>query len=135
MLIGVLGGVKAELNLALTMVKRQRIIGSVLRSRPLAEKTAIIEKFAETVLPLMADGTISPLISEVYPLEKAADAHRVMEAGGHFGKIVLAVGIRRERAAVPGANSRSTTMKMIALTSSATLGFPLKNCGNDGPAK
>ena len=92
MLIGVLGGVKAELNLALTMVKRQRIIGSVLRSRPLAEKTAIIEKFAETVLPLMADGTISPLISEVYPLEKAADAHRVMEAGGHFGKIVLAVG-------------------------------------------
>ena len=82
MLIGVLGGVKAELNLALTMVKRQRIIGSVLRSRPLAEKTAIIEKFAETVLPLMADGTISPLISEVYPLEKAADAHR--DDGGRW---------------------------------------------------
>ena len=94
MLIGVLGGHKveaADFNLALIMVKRQRIIGSVLRSRPLAEKSAIIAKFAEAVLPLMADGTITPLISEVYPLEKAADAHRAMEASSHFGKIVLAV--------------------------------------------
>ena len=81
MLIGVLGGATAaDLNLALVMVKRQRIIGSVLRSRPLAEKSAIIAKFTEAVLPLMADGTITPLISEVYPLEKAADAHRAMEA-------------------------------------------------------
>lgn len=91
MLIGVLGGIKAELNLALAMVKRQRIIGSVLRSRPLAEKAAIIARFAETVMPLMADGKIMPLISEVYPLKKAADAHRAMEASSHFGKIVLAV--------------------------------------------
>ena len=91
MLIGVLGGVAAELNLALAMVKRQRIIGSVLRSRPRAEKAALIARFAETVLPLMSDGAITPLISDVYPLEKAADAHRAMEAGIHFGKIVLAV--------------------------------------------
>ncbi|MDD9857484.1 MAG: NAD(P)H-quinone oxidoreductase [Gammaproteobacteria bacterium] len=91
MLIGVLGGVKAELNLALAMVKRQRIIGSVLRSRPRAEKAAIIARFANTVLPLMADGRIAPLIAEVYPLAQAADAHRAMEAGGHFGKIVLRV--------------------------------------------
>ena len=91
MLIGVLGGRTAEFNLALVMVKRQRIIGSVLRSRPLAEKAAIIARFAETVLPLMADGAITPLISEVYPLARAADAHRTMESSGHFGKIVLAV--------------------------------------------
>ncbi len=91
MLIGVLGGSTAEFNLARVMVKRQRIIGSVLRSRPLAEKAAIIARFAETVLPLMADGTITPLISEVYPLAQAADAHRAMEASRHFGKIVLAV--------------------------------------------
>jgi len=91
MLIGVLGGVKAELNLALAMVKRQRIIGSVLRSRPRAEKAALIAKFAGTVLPLLKDGRIAPLIAEVYPLAEAAAAHRAMEAGGHFGKIVLRV--------------------------------------------
>lgn len=91
MLIGVMGGHTAEINLAHAMVKRQRIIGSVLRPRAPAEKDAIIKRFAGAVLPLLADGTISPLISEVYPLEAAADAHRAMEAGRHFGKIVLAV--------------------------------------------
>lgn len=91
LLIGVMGGTKAELNLALTMVKRQRIIGSVLRSRPLSEKATIIAKFTEAVLPLLEKGKIAPLISEIYPLEKAADAHRAMEAGSHFGKIVLVV--------------------------------------------
>lgn len=94
MLIGVLGGAKAELNLAQAMVKRRRIIGSVLRSRPPAEKAAIIAKFADTVLPLFAggpDARIAPLIAEVFPLARAADAHRAMEAGGHFGKIVLRV--------------------------------------------
>ncbi len=89
MLIGVLGGSIAEFNLARVMVKRQRIIGSVLRSRPHAEKAALIAKFADTVLPLMAQQIITPLISESYPLEKAADAHRAMEASSHFGKIVL----------------------------------------------
>lgn len=91
MLIGVMGGTTAELNLALAMVKRQRIIGSVLRSRPRPEKAALIASFSEVVLPLLAKGTIAPLISEVYPLENAAAAHRAMEAGSHFGKIVLAV--------------------------------------------
>jgi len=91
MQIGVMGGVAAELNLALAMVRRQRIIGSVLRSRPLSEKADIISKFAGTVLPLMAEEKILPLISSVYPLQQAADAHRAMEASSHFGKIVLAV--------------------------------------------
>ena len=89
MLIGVMGGVKAELNLATMMVKRQRIIGSVLRSRPLAEKAAIIEKFEADVLPLLASGKIEPLIDARFPLADAAQAHRLMEKGGHFGKIVL----------------------------------------------
>ena len=91
MLIGVMYGAVAEFNLARVMVKRQRIIGSVLRSRPAAEKAALIAKFADTVLPLMAESAVVPLISEVYALAKAADAHRAMEASGHFGKIVLAV--------------------------------------------
>lgn len=89
--IGVMGGIKAELNLAVMMVKRQHIIGSVLRSRPLAEKSAIIREFAKAVLPLLADRTISPLIYKSYPLEGAAEAHRLMEESSHFGKIVLKV--------------------------------------------
>ncbi len=89
MLIGVMGGIKAELNLATMMVKRQRIIGSVLRSRPVTEKAAIIDQFETEVMPLFAAGTITPLIDARFPLKDAADAHRLMEQGGHFGKIVL----------------------------------------------
>lgn len=89
MLIGVMGGIKAELNLATMMVKRQRIIGSVLRSRPIAEKASIIAKFEAVVMPLIASGEVTPLISATFPLEEAAAAHTMMERGGHFGKIVL----------------------------------------------
>jgi putative PIG3 family NAD(P)H quinone oxidoreductase len=89
MLIGVMGGIKTELNLATMMVKRQRIIGSVLRSRPVTEKAAIIDQFEAAVMPLFAAGTIEPLIDARFPLKDAADAHRLMEQGGHFGKIVL----------------------------------------------
>ena len=89
MLIGVMGGIKAELNLATIMVKRQRIIGSVLRSRPVAEKAAIIAKFEAAVMPLIASGEVTPLVDATFPLEEAAAAHAMMEQGGHFGKIVL----------------------------------------------
>ena len=89
--IGVMGGPKAELNLALMMVKRQRIIGSVLRSRPVAEKADIIAAFAEAVLPHMQARRVVPLVHAVMPLEAVADAHRAMEASGIFGKIVLKI--------------------------------------------
>jgi len=90
-IIGVLGGAKGELNLALMMVKRQQILGSVLRSRPVQEKGDIVARFTEAVLPLLAERRIVPLIHKIYRLEDAAEAHRAMEAGAHFGKIVLAV--------------------------------------------
>src|SRR5210317_1583282 len=89
MLIGVMGGIKAELNLATMMVKRQRIIGSVLRSRPVAEKADIIGQFEQVVMPLIAAGEVNPLVEARFPLSEAAEAHRLMEKGGHFGKIVL----------------------------------------------
>jgi len=89
LLIGVMGGTTAEINLAKMMVKRQRIIGSVLRSRPVTEKASIIKQFEQTVVPLFAAGTIKPLIHATYPLSQAAEAHELMENGGHFGKIVL----------------------------------------------
>ena len=87
--IGVMGGIKTEINLATMMVKRQRIIGSVLRSRPVAEKASIIRQFEQTVMPLFAQGTITPLIHATFPLSEAAQGHDLMEQGGHFGKIVL----------------------------------------------
>jgi len=89
--IGVMGGVKAELNLATMMVKRQRIIGSVLRSRPVQEKAEITADFTATVLPYLADRTIVPLIHEVLPLERVREAHETMERSRHFGKIVLRI--------------------------------------------
>lgn len=90
-IIGLMGGAKAELNLAIMMVKRQRIIGSVLRARPVEEKTDIIRTFGSTVMPLLADGTIVPVIHEVLPLERVREAHETMERSAHFGKIVLSI--------------------------------------------
>ena len=88
-IIGLMGGAKSEINLAPLMVKRQQILGSVLRSRPVDEKTRITEEFNQNVLPLFAAGHIKPLIHQVLSLEEVAEAHRIMEASAHFGKIVL----------------------------------------------
>jgi putative PIG3 family NAD(P)H quinone oxidoreductase len=90
-IIGVMSGVKAELHLARMMVKRQQIIGSVLRSRPVAEKAAIVAEFTRVVLPLLAQRKVVPQVYQVYGLDDAARAHRDMEASAHFGKIVLSL--------------------------------------------
>jgi putative PIG3 family NAD(P)H quinone oxidoreductase len=89
--IGVISGIKAELNLALMMVKRQQIIGSVLRSRPVKDKAAIVAEFTRTALPKFADRTIVPIIEKVFPIGQVVEAHRMMEADQHFGKIVLQI--------------------------------------------
>ncbi|MEI6214497.1 MAG: NAD(P)H-quinone oxidoreductase [Desulfuromonadales bacterium] len=90
-IIGVVSGIKAELNLALMMVKRQQIIGSVLRSRPVAEKGEIVAEFTRRALPKFADRSIVPIIEKVFSVEQVADAHRMMEEDKHFGKIVLKI--------------------------------------------
>ncbi len=91
MQIGVSQGTKAEINLALMMVKRQRIIGSVLRSRPIEEKAKVIQQFQQSVMPLFASQAMLPLIFEVFPLSEAVKAHQMMESSQHFGKIVLQI--------------------------------------------
>jgi putative PIG3 family NAD(P)H quinone oxidoreductase len=90
-LIGVMGGVKAELQLAHLLVRRQRIVGSVLRPRPRDEKAHIISDFSKVVMPHFDDQTISPLVDAVFPLSEAAKAHQLMESSSHFGKIVLEI--------------------------------------------
>ena len=89
--IGVISGIKAELNLALMMVKRQQIIGSVLRSRPVSEKGEIVAEFARRALPRFADRSIVPIIEKVFPIDQVAEAHRMMDEDKHFGKIVLKI--------------------------------------------
>jgi NADPH2:quinone reductase len=89
LVIGIMQGSNAQISLGRLMVQRQRIIGSVLRPRPDAEKAAIIARFADEVMPLFELGRIAPVIDRVFPAAAAADAHRYMEAGKHFGKIVL----------------------------------------------
>jgi len=91
-IIGIISGIKAELNLALMMVKRQQIIGSVLRSRPVAEKGDIIAEFTRRALPKFADRTIVPIIEKVFTIDEIVQAHQMMEEDKHFGKIVLKVG-------------------------------------------
>ena len=89
--IGVTSGIKAELNLALMMVKRQSIIGSVLRSRPVQEKAEIVAEFTRRALPKFADRTIVPIVEKVFSLDQVANAHRMMEEDRHFGKIVMRI--------------------------------------------
>ena len=90
-IIGVMSGARAELNLAAMMVKCQRVVGSVLRRRSISEKAEIIADFTRVVIPFMTSREIIPSIHQVLPLEEAAVAHRIMEASAHFGKIVLQV--------------------------------------------
>jgi NADPH:quinone reductase-like Zn-dependent oxidoreductase len=90
-LVGLMGGAKVEANLGLVMTKRLQIFGSVLRSRPLADKIDITRRFQEKWLPLLAAGRIKPMVDRIFPLAQAAEAHRYMEDNRNFGKIILTV--------------------------------------------
>ena len=82
-------GGRAELDIALVMRKRLKLTGSLLRPRSVAEKGAIAQALATHIWPLFADGSLKPNLFRSFPLDQADDAHRLMEAGGHVGKIAL----------------------------------------------
>ena len=88
-LIGGVAGGKTEIDLYLILGKRLHVIGTVLRARSLEEKIAITADFAREVVPLLADGTIQPVIDSVFPLDQIQDAHRRLESNETFGKVVL----------------------------------------------
>ncbi len=88
-LIGLMGGAKAELNLGALLTRRLTIIGSTLRARPALEKAAIANGFMARFGDDLAAGRIRAVIDRVLPLAQAADAHRALKASEHFGKIVL----------------------------------------------
>lgn len=89
LVIAVQGGVKAELDAALLLRKRQRISGNTLRSRPLAFKAALAAQLRERVWPLLTSKAIRPVLHRVLPAVQAVEAHREIEAGQHIGKLVL----------------------------------------------
>ncbi|MCL2544200.1 MAG: NAD(P)H-quinone oxidoreductase [Nocardioidaceae bacterium] len=89
-IIGMQGGVKAELNIATLLGKRGAVIATALRSRGLEDKARICASVVEHVWPLIADGTVAPVVGATLPLEQAGEAHRMLDAGEAVGKILLA---------------------------------------------
>ncbi|SDT74082.1 NAD(P)H-quinone oxidoreductase [Actinoplanes derwentensis] len=87
--IGMQGGVSAELDLSRLMAKRGRVSATSLRARPAADKARIVAGVRDQVWPLVAAGLVRPVIHRTFPLAQAAAAQALMESGDHFGKIVL----------------------------------------------
>jgi len=87
--IGLQGGTTAELDLAALLRKRAAVLATSLRSRPAEEKAAIVASVRENVWPLVAGGTVRPVIDRTFPMAAAAEAHRLVEASTHVGKVLL----------------------------------------------
>ena len=88
-LIGLMGGAQAEIDLASLMSRRALLTGSTLRSRSVAQKGAIAAAVREHVWPHVAAGRLQPVVHATFRLDEAAEAHRVMESSAHIGKLLL----------------------------------------------
>ena len=90
--IGSMGGERStEIDVGMLLTKRAQILGSTLRARPVEEKAAIVGAFLERFGADLDAGRIRPVIETVLPVEKADDAHRLLDSGEHFGKVVLRI--------------------------------------------
>ena len=89
--LATLGGVQANLDLRLVMGKRVSIRGCTLRTRTLEEKIAVTRRFGTSVLPLLANGKVRPIIEHVYTMAEIGDAHAEMAENKNFGKLVVRV--------------------------------------------
>ncbi len=87
--IAFLRGAGAEINIFQIMRNQLRLSGSTMKARSFEEKARLAAAIEKNVWPLIAAGAVKPVIDRIYPLEKAAEAHRRMEAGAHIGKILL----------------------------------------------
>ena len=90
-LIGLMGGNKAEIDLAALMMKRLRVIGSTLRARPVAEKEEVMSQLYKQVWPKIESGEIKPIVDTVFPIEQVEDAHKLVSSDATIGKVVLSV--------------------------------------------
>jgi NADPH2:quinone reductase len=89
--ISLIGGSRAEINMGLILSKRLTLTGSTLRVRTVAQKAVVAEAVLKNVWPLLESGRVRPVIHATFPLAEASEAHRLMETSNHIGKIVLTV--------------------------------------------
>lgn len=90
--IGLQDGLKGQLNLGELVFKRASIHGTTLRSRPVAQKAAIVAEVQNEVWPLIENGAVQLVIDQILPMAEAAEAHRLLDIGQHIGKILLVNG-------------------------------------------
>ncbi len=90
-LIGMTGGSRTDLDLRRLFARRVTVVASTLRARPVAQKGELVRSFTGWGLPRLADGRLRPLVHDMLPLARAADAHRIVESDAAVGKVVLAV--------------------------------------------
>ena len=88
-LIGLMGGTRAELDLAQMMMKRLRVIGSTLRARPLSEKAEVMSRLEEKVWPLIEAGQIQVIVDQTFEIANASDAHDLVASDQTVGKVIL----------------------------------------------
>jgi NADPH2:quinone reductase len=89
--ISLLGGSRAEINLGTILTKRLTLTGSTLRTRTVAQKAEVAAAVRKNIWPLLAAGRVRPVIHATFPLAEAGEAHRLMETSNHIGKIVLTI--------------------------------------------
>jgi NADPH:quinone reductase-like Zn-dependent oxidoreductase len=88
--VGTGAGAEADFSLRALMSKRARLLGTVLRARPLEEKAAAVQAFAHEVVPHLAGGRVKPVVDRVFAAADAAEAFDYMARPGKFGKVLLA---------------------------------------------
>ncbi len=88
-MIGLMGGAQSGVNLATLMSRRVTLTGSTLRSRAVDQKAAIADALRREVWPELETGALRPIVHAIYPFDQAAEAHRVMQASTHIGKLLL----------------------------------------------
>lgn len=88
-LVGLVGGVSCQLNLALLLSKRIELRGTSLRARPLEEKISVAQTFSRAIVPLIEQGKLKAVIDKTFALQEAALAHKFLESNESFGKVVL----------------------------------------------
>jgi NADPH2:quinone reductase len=90
--IATTGGATVTADLRAIMLKRLVVTGSTLRSRSVAEKTALRDQIEQNVWPLIEAGKLRPIVDRVFPLDEAGEAHRRMHSSSHIGKLLLQMG-------------------------------------------
>jgi NADPH:quinone reductase-like Zn-dependent oxidoreductase len=89
--IGLQGGAKAELDLNAVLRKRAAVHATSLRGRPVEQKAAVCAAVVDGLWPLVESGRVRPVVGASFPMDQVADAHRLVAASGHVGKVLLTV--------------------------------------------